>query len=70
MDSPGVRFSWGRNLPNVISISNCTDKTILTKIKNLTEDVSSGRVPEKVDKIDLTVPEEQLVIELGPKIPQ
>lgn len=70
VDSPGVRFSWGRNLPNVISISNCTDETILTKIKNLTEDVSSGRVPEKVDKIDLTVPEEQLVIELGPKIPQ
>ncbi|OQM27391.1 hypothetical protein FH597_17740 [Leptospira interrogans] len=70
VDSPGVRFSWGRNLPNVISISNCTDETILSKIKNLTEDVSSGRVPEKVDKIDLTVPEEQLVIELGPKIPQ
>ncbi|UOG33645.1 hypothetical protein MAL01_13980 [Leptospira noguchii] len=70
VDSPGVRFSWGRNLPNVISISNCTDETILSKIKNLSEDVSSGRVPEKVDKIDLTVPEEQLVIELGPKIPQ
>ncbi|UOG59910.1 hypothetical protein [Leptospira noguchii] len=70
VDSPGVRFSWGRNFPNVISISNCTDETILSKIKNLSEDVSSGRVPEKVDKIDLTVPEEQLVIELGPKIPQ
>ncbi|EMJ97755.1 hypothetical protein [Leptospira alstonii] len=70
VDSPGVRFSWGRDLPNIISISNCTDEAILTKIKNLTEDVLSGRIPEKVDKIDLTVPEEQLVIEFGPKIPQ
>ncbi|WP_078130386.1 hypothetical protein [Leptospira alexanderi] len=70
VDSPGIRFSWGRDLPNIISISNCTDETILSKIKNLTEDVLSGRIPEKVDKIDLTVPEEQLVIELGPKIPQ
>nr|WP_230458290.1 hypothetical protein [Leptospira weilii] len=70
VDSPGIRFSWGRDLPNIISISNCTDEAILAKIKNLTEDVLSGRIPEKVDKIDLTVPEEQLVIELGPKIPQ
>lgn len=70
MDSPGIRFSWGRDLPNIISISNCTDEAILSKIKNLTEDVLSGRIPEKVDKIDLTVPEEQLIIELGPKIPQ
>ncbi|WP_061222501.1 hypothetical protein [Leptospira weilii] len=70
VDSPGIRFSWGRDLPNIISISNCTDEAILSKIKNLTEDVLSGRIPEKVDKIDLTVPEEQLVIELGPKIPQ
>ncbi|TGN01570.1 hypothetical protein [Leptospira yasudae] len=70
VDSPGIRFSWGRDLPNIISISNCTDETILPKIKNLTEDVLSGRMPEKIDKIDLTVPEEQLVIELGPKIPQ
>ncbi|PJZ58980.1 hypothetical protein [Leptospira barantonii] len=70
VDSPGIRFAWGRDLPNIISISNCTDETILAKIKNLTEDVLSGRMPEKIDKIDLTVPEEQLVIELGPKIPQ
>ncbi|WP_061230984.1 hypothetical protein [Leptospira weilii] len=70
VDSPGIRFSWGRDLPNIISISNCTDETILSKIKNLTEDVFSGRIPEKVDRIDLTVPEEQLVIEFGPKIPQ
>ncbi|PJZ30964.1 hypothetical protein CH378_04820 [Leptospira kmetyi] len=70
VDSPGIRFAWGKDLPNIISISNCTDETILAKIKNLTEDVLSGRIPEKIDKIDLTVPEEQLVIELGPKIPQ
>lgn len=70
VESPGIRFSWGRDLPNIISISNCTDETILAKIKNLTEDVLAGRIPEKVDKIDLTVPEEQLIIELGPKIPQ
>lgn len=70
VDSPGIRFAWGKDLPNIISISNCTDETILAKIKNLTEDVLSGRMPEKIDKIDLTVPEEQLVIELGPKIPQ
>ncbi|AVV78694.1 hypothetical protein [Leptospira santarosai] len=70
VDGPGIRFSWGRDLPNIISISNCTDETILSKIKNLTEDVLSGRIPEKVDTIDFTVPEEQLVIEFGPKIPQ
>ncbi|AVV51695.1 hypothetical protein [Leptospira santarosai] len=70
VDGPGIRFSWGRDLPNIISISNCTDETILLKIKNLTEDVLSGRIPEKVDTIDFTVPEEQLVIEFGPKIPQ
>ncbi|MDV6235978.1 hypothetical protein CH379_010120 [Leptospira ellisii] len=70
VESPGIRFSWGRDLPNIISISNCTDEAILAKIKNLTEDVLSGRVPDKVDKIDLTVPEEQLILELGPKIPQ
>ncbi|AOP35112.1 hypothetical protein A0128_15440 [Leptospira tipperaryensis] len=70
VESPGIRFSWGRDLPNIVSISNCTDETILAKIKNLTEDVLAGRIPEKVDKIDLTVPEEQLIIELGPKIPQ
>ncbi|WP_408611637.1 hypothetical protein [Leptospira ainlahdjerensis] len=70
VESPGIRFSWGRDIPNIISISNCTDETILAKIKNLTEDVLAGRIPEKVDKIDLTVPEEQLIIELGPKIPQ
>ncbi|XDD50948.1 hypothetical protein AB3N59_03935 [Leptospira sp. WS92.C1] len=70
VESPGIRFSWGRDLPNILSISNCTDETILAKIKNLTDDVLSGRIPDKVEKIDLTVPEEQLVIELGPKIPQ
>ncbi|MBM9502670.1 hypothetical protein JWG44_20660 [Leptospira sp. 201903071] len=70
VESPGIRFSWGRDLPNIISISNCSDETILAKIKNLTEDVLAGRIPEKVDKIDLTVPEEQLINELGPKIPQ
>ncbi|TGK34710.1 hypothetical protein EHQ12_07740 [Leptospira gomenensis] len=70
VESPGIRFSWGRDLPNIVSISNCTDETILAKIKNLTEDVLSGRIPDKIDKIDLTVPEEQLILELGPKIPQ
>lgn len=64
VDSPGLKFSWGRDIPNIISISNCTDEQILAKIKSLGDDVSSGRIPKKVDKLDLTVPEEQILFEL------
>ncbi|TGK02631.1 hypothetical protein EHQ53_13425 [Leptospira langatensis] len=66
VDSPGLRFSWGRDIPNIISISNCTEEQILTKIKALSDDVSSGRIPKKVEKLDLTVPEEQILIDLKP----
>ncbi len=66
VDSPGLRFSWGRDIPNILSISNCTDEQILSKIKALGDDVSSGRFSKKVDKLDLTVPEEQLLQELKP----
>lgn len=66
VDSPGLRFSWGRDLPNIISISNCTEEQILSKIKALGDDVASGRIPKKVEKLDLTVPEEQILLELKP----
>ncbi|PKA14639.1 hypothetical protein [Leptospira haakeii] len=66
VDSPGLKFSWGKEVPNIISISNCTDQTILTKIKALGDDVSSGRIPKKVDKLDLAIPEEQILLELKP----
>ncbi|PJZ68159.1 hypothetical protein CH373_17040 [Leptospira perolatii] len=66
VDSPGLRFSWDKEIPNIISISNCTDQSILTKIKGLADDVAMGRVPRKVDKLDLTIPEEQVLSELKP----
>ncbi|EMK01418.1 MULTISPECIES: hypothetical protein [unclassified Leptospira] len=66
VDSPGLKFSWGKEVPNIISISNCTDQAILAKIKALGDDVSSGRIPKKVDKLDLTIPEEQILLELKP----
>ncbi|MEI1276785.1 hypothetical protein V6Z05_00520 [Leptospira venezuelensis] len=66
VDSPGLKFSWGKEVPNIISISNCTDQTILAKIKALGDDVSSGRIPKKVDKLDLAIPEEQILMELKP----
>ncbi|TGL60497.1 hypothetical protein [Leptospira sarikeiensis] len=66
VDSPGLRFAWGKEIPNIISISNCTDQNILNKIKSLGDDVSSGRIPKKVDKLDLAVPEEQILLELQP----
>lgn len=66
VDSPGLKFSWGKEVPNIISISNCTDQAILAKIKALGDDVSSGRIPKKVDKLDLAIPEEQILLELKP----
>ncbi|EPG73595.1 hypothetical protein LEP1GSC058_2589 [Leptospira fainei serovar Hurstbridge str. BUT 6] len=66
VDSPGLRFSWGRDIPNILSISNCTDDVILTKIKALADDVASGRVPKRIEKLDITVPEEQILEELKP----
>lgn len=66
VDSPGLKFSWGKEVPNIISISNCTDQGILAKIKALGDDVSSGRIPKKVDKLDFAIPEEQILLELKP----
>ncbi|EQA46209.1 hypothetical protein LEP1GSC050_2537 [Leptospira broomii serovar Hurstbridge str. 5399] len=66
VDSPGLRFSWGRDIPNILSISNCTDEFILAKIKALADDVASGRVPKRIEKLDITIPEEQILEELRP----
>lgn len=66
VDSPGLRFSWGRDIPNILSISNCTDEAILSKIKSLADEVASGRIQKKVEKLDITVPEEQILEELKP----